>query len=988
VGKASSDPIIPVDAGARNRSRVPLVGREREIGILRDLLQHAIAGTGQFVLVSGETGIGKTSLAELLAGEARAHGCLVSWGHAYDRSVTPPYGPWLEILRRLPDTNDLSGLLAASSDLQDLTGARSRDALFAKVTQHILDIASEHRVVLVFDDLHWADQGSLDLLRFVSRQISPHSIFIAATYRSDEMHVSHPMNALLPLLIREAGAERLEVRRLDGEGQRALIANRYAMQENDLVLLERFLQAHAEGNPLFILELFRSLEEMSILRQIDGVWSFGDSTEVRIPPLLKQVIERRLERLENETRSLLQIAAIIGHDVPLDLWQQVTGSPDQALATAIEQGQAAHLLREVPGEAIVRFQHALLREALYESMVSLHRRNWHRAVAEALAEQPKPGPDTVAYHFDQAGDPRAVTWLLEAARRARMTFATATAIERLQTALALDEKYDGASGLRGWLLASLAGWGELFAQIDERLRMLDEAMGIARRTGDQALTALVEWFRAFFDANFYTPVAEELGNARDQIQNLSPGQRERLFGFIYGTVDAILDPSGPDLTCVILGLRGQAGQYRETLAGVRTIRVEQSWLSAGARQGIDNALMACHQGLGHPYDALQLYERILESHRRDRVSDWAAVVQWLKLRDLILVYWPDQIALRSAAADEVVAAVRHAKADQTFSRHMPDAVGISWLLLLEGRWKDALHAVEQAVDQWSRFMTAATWMNLARHQGRPEAALTRLPIVFPDGPASEPGRSTFETSVYCMHPTIEIALDAGDFETARTWLECHDRWIDWSGHVPFTTIGHLLWARYYREIGDRDAAAARAGRALALASEPRQPLALLTAHRLLGELETATSALESAGQHLAQAIALADACQAPFERAMTLVVAAELAAARGLRDDARSALAEARSISEALDAQRLLARVSTLEAQYSTNSKTSYPAGLSAREVEVLRLVAQGLTDSEVAKSLFLSPRTVSQHLQNIYNKLGVNSRTAAARFAIERGLG
>jgi DNA-binding NarL/FixJ family response regulator len=239
-----------------------------------------------------------------------------------------------------------------------------------------------------------------------------------------------------------------------------------------------------------------------------------------------------------------------------------------------------------------------------------------------------------------------------------------------------------------------------------------------------------------------------------------------------------------------------------------------------------------------------------------------------------------------------------------------------------------------------------------------------------------------------MHAAIEIALDAGEGELASDWLKCHDRWIAWSGNIPFATIGHRLWSRYYRAIGDDAAAWERANQALTCAMEPRQPLALLAAHRLLGELNTVRGAYDRAHQHLATALAVADGCQAPFERGLTLVAASELAVARGVPYRARLLLTEARTICEALGANPTLERVSALEARVAVTAKPSYPAGLSAREVEVLQLVAQGLTDAEVAGRLFLSPRTVSQHLRSVYNKLGVNSRTAATRFAIEHRLG
>jgi DNA-binding CsgD family transcriptional regulator len=238
-----------------------------------------------------------------------------------------------------------------------------------------------------------------------------------------------------------------------------------------------------------------------------------------------------------------------------------------------------------------------------------------------------------------------------------------------------------------------------------------------------------------------------------------------------------------------------------------------------------------------------------------------------------------------------------------------------------------------------------------------------------------------------MHSAIEIALDAGDLDTAQAWLECHDRWIDWSGHIPITTIGHLLWARYHRVAGDHSSAIECASQALALATDPRQPRALLAAHRLLGELETDSCAFDSARKHLAEARVLADACQAPFERALTLVAIAELDIAKGDIAEARRLLAEARAICEPLRARPTVERIASLQEGLSEAAKPRNPAGLTTREVDVLRLVAQGLTDAEVAERLFLSRRTVGTHLTSIYNKLGVSSRSAATRFAVEHGL-
>ncbi|HET8626881.1 MAG TPA: helix-turn-helix transcriptional regulator, partial [Thermomicrobiales bacterium] len=173
--------------------------------------------------------------------------------------------------------------------------------------------------------------------------------------------------------------------------------------------------------------------------------------------------------------------------------------------------------------------------------------------------------------------------------------------------------------------------------------------------------------------------------------------------------------------------------------------------------------------------------------------------------------------------------------------------------------------------------------------------------------------------------------------------------------------------------------------ALAHASEPRQPLALLAAHRALGELATQAGQHSEAAAHLAESLALADACAAPYERALTLLALTEQRAATGEHDAAREALAEARALLDPLGAKPALARASALAA--TLPAPAAHPAGLTAREAEVLRLVAAGLTNAQVAARLSLSPHTVNTHLTAIYGKLGVSTRGAAIRFALEHDL-
>jgi DNA-binding CsgD family transcriptional regulator len=232
-----------------------------------------------------------------------------------------------------------------------------------------------------------------------------------------------------------------------------------------------------------------------------------------------------------------------------------------------------------------------------------------------------------------------------------------------------------------------------------------------------------------------------------------------------------------------------------------------------------------------------------------------------------------------------------------------------------------------------------------------------------------------------------LALDSNNHATARRWLAAHDRWLEESGRVLGRAESRLLWGRVYALSGDWERASVEAHAALAIASTPRQPLALLVAQRLLGQLAMRSGAASDAEQHLHDALALAEACATPFERALTLLALAEVRAAAG-DAVARELLDEARDIAVTLGAAPTLARADGLAARLvETRVPANYPAGLTAREAEVLRLVAQGLTDADVAEQLYIARRTVNSHLTSIYTKLGVSSRAAATRFAVEHGL-
>jgi len=257
--------------------------------------------------------------------------------------------------------------------------------------------------------------------------------------------------------------------------------------------------------------------------------------------------------------------------------------------------------------------------------------------------------------------------------------------------------------------------------------------------------------------------------------------------------------------------------------------------------------------------------------------------------------------------------------------------------------------------------------------------------LLPEGSATEPGGCVFADGLFCQRLAADLELDQGNLAAARDWLVANDRWLAWNGSVFGRACNRNSWTRFHRASGDSVRARDCAQEALHAASHPDQPLARITAHRLIGELAGADRAAE-AEHHLAASLTLADACGAPYERALTLLALAELRATTGDLSQSRDLLTEVRAICVPLGARLTLNQADALEVSIA-EPRSIAPGGLTKREVEVLVLVAGSLTNAEVADLLSISERTVGQHLRAIYTKLDVTSRVGATRFAIAHNL-
>jgi DNA-binding CsgD family transcriptional regulator/tetratricopeptide (TPR) repeat protein len=951
-----------------------LVGRDRELGVLRDHLTTALNGQGSLVLISGEAGIGKTSLAEVVCREAADRDAVVLVGRCYDLTETPPYGPWVEAFGRYQRAVGGPPLPEAFARRGTLGTVTSQAALFQQVLDFFLAVAAQRSVTLFLDDLQWADPASLELLRFVARNVFSLPLLLIVTYRTDELTRRHPFARLLPTLVRESSATRVALHSLQPDDLATLIRARYALPGADATRLVAYLAERAEGNPFFLSELLHTLEEEAVLRQVHDRWVLSDVTEVQVPPLLLQVLDARVARLGDDAQALLAVAAVIGQEVPLAVWARVADVGEETLVGVTERAVEAYLIRAT--STSIRFVHALIREALYESIVPPRRQGWHRRVGEALVGQPTPDPDAVAYHFQQANDARAVDWLIEAGERARRTLADLAAIDRFERALALlDLVHEHETPRRAWLLARLA---IACNRYDPRQTAahLAAAAQIAVHLDDPVLDVTILGFRggSHFNLGDVVQGIAEMRATRAALDALSPGDRQRMIYLLGAPISRWRGTHIPNLAYI--------GHLHEAVTLVQQEAppdLTSEWFRG----------LACAEAcLGDPERADAHFQRARDLDRAAR-DFWRLGGDYLVYLLYLFPYRVDNLPERQRRAEEGQANWEDVR------RILPDLQQpqMAWLPLLfvAGRWEELANLIPSLrtpIPTYHEFIVSVVGP-FARLRGDVTGAWQRVREMLPEGPATAPGGTMFVVGQQMQRLAAALSLDGGDLPTAKAWLEAHDRWLEWSGAILGQAEGQALWAEYYGRTGDNAQAAACAARSLALATEPRQPLALLAAHRLLGELATDARQYDDATRHLDASLRLADACQALYERALTLLALAHLRAATDAPETARSLLDEARAICLALGATPALVRVDALATRLSgmKDAPPVYPAGLSAREVDVLRLVATGLSNAEIAERLFVSVRTVETHIRGIYTKLGTSSRSVATRFAIEHDL-
>lgn len=924
---------------------LPLRGRTEELSRIANLLQE-VGVSRPTIVVQGEPGIGKSRLVDEVARLCAAESRLVLRGSSTELEQDRPFGALIEALhledrRPPPEFESVAELLTGQP-----TSGVSTTPLHYRLLQRLLDALEEaarsRRVVLVLEDVHWADHGTLQFLSHLVRTSTDLDLVLILTRRTWPR---------APELDRIEEARGVEVIRLA-----ALSSEDAARVAEDLLGAAPLQQSMREmvdaaaGNPLLVVELVTALRDQPAAAGEEG--ELGVVAD--LPVSLRAALSRRLSYLSEGCLQMLRLASVLGSRFPFHDLQAATGMSATELLALVDEAMAAGIL--LGDEDRVGFRHDLLRTALYEDIPAAVRRGIHREVAGKLAGEGTPAA-TVAVHFSLGAkerDHEAAAWLQKAARAAAPQ-SPAIAADLLQRALQVADQDNAERDVMTSQLVTALLWSGQFHRAEARA----EEMLIGGATPDTAAAVRFALGRVLV---YRGDVPASLAQVEEALadERVSPGWRARLLAeaslrqLVCGRVkdayesgisalDLAHEHDDPVAATVALCSLSRTAAYRSHTS-----------------ESIDSALRAVREGAGQTVDAIQSVQPVL------------------------------YLGLAQIDAGQLEAAQRSLEE----GRSVADEIGARWILPLfhlglglvhmgAGRWDDSLVEAETAlaaadeVDTrvWVPW-THALLAHLHVHRGRLEEAQRSLENV--DRAIAAAPKQQFGWQWIAL-ARAELSEALGDADGALQLLHS-----EWQERSAVERVGdHKLFGPMLARLlaGREGGAASEVAASLTLAAERSgKPAATAAAARARGWMEGEMASFD-------EAISAYDEAGLRHELAATCEEAADALGDALPRRERVDLLSRALDVYEELGAELDSARASrglrSLGVRRGVRGRRTRPStgwdSLTDTERNVVALVAEGLSNKEIGQRLFISHRTVGHHVSHILAKLGMSSRVELA---------
>lgn len=969
-----------------------LIGREPELRLLQDAVTQALDGPARWLVIAGDAGIGKTRLAQHAAELAAQRGMRVAWGRCLEEPGAPPFLPWTRAIRDALhglQGSDLAGALGAEAAavveivpelaahlpgrtaLPVLTdGNQARFRLFMAVAQLWQRLAAQQPLLLILDNLHWADTGSLRLLGFLAGELAAQRICVLGTYRHGELSRQHPLSEALAELLRTPGFVRLPLAGFSRDETERFIASSAGVLPAPQVAAA--MHVRTEGNPLFLVETLRFLlHDPQRRASLQGA---ADELPAEIPAGVREVIGQRLNRLSPDCCRLLQAAACVGRGFESALLAPLADSPaGETLLAALDEALAQHIIEALPAPGSYQFSHALIRETLYDELPASQRMRWHGEIAAALerrsAQHGDAGLAQLAWHCAQAlphaDAAKALDYAERAARRAIELTAYEEAQRLYRLTLQLNERYfAGERRQRSELLLGLGSAQMRAGDNDACERTLLDAVAVARELGDATLFARAA---IAFENNGW-----RIGRSGADAAALL----EQALAQDAAPLDARL---GVDLLAALCRAYAFSDQqapaedaHRRAVARARELG------EAGALFKALTAILAAHYWPERLEHRLAVGREALALAQRAGHLEWIETLAGWHVGDLVEQGDFDEARAVTQIYQHVGASMR-----QPFVQTM--ALSCRTLLALyEGRFAGAERLASETYAIGRRFAAdnaigvySVQMFTLRREQGRLGEVLPALRQLISQAPQAsalwQPGLAL----IWAELGLLEEARDAFEPLAASGFagIARDAMWL--------TNIAYL--ADVCVALADRPRAATLyrllqpwAGRNVVTGTNT---VCTGSADRLLGRLAALAGETALAARHFETAIAT-DARHGgrPWLAHTQHHYAVLLAQRRGGAARASVLLNAALETSRELGMTALEQRCLALQRRI--GGRPDYPDGLSEREVGVLRLMAAGKSNREIAASLFISPNTVANHVRSILAKTGTVNRTEAAQYA------